>query len=80
MGKEVAHRPKAEETSENWAKWGNSSNTWSRDLDDDNDDDDDDDDDDVFDENDDDGKGGGKFLCQVSLSQVLAQIWQLGHL
>ena len=27
MGKEVAHRPKAEETSENWAKWGDSSNT-----------------------------------------------------
>ena len=29
---------------------------------------------DVGEDNDDDGKGGGKFLCQVSLSQLLAQI------
>ena len=47
--------------------------------DDDNDDPDDDDNDDP-DDNDDDARGGGKFLCQVSLSQLLAQIWQLGHL
>ena len=60
-----------------WQRWCGDDN---KNDDNDDPDDPDDDDNDDPDDNDDDARGGGKFLCQVSLSQLLAQIWQLGHL